>query len=377
MSLLLLFAGLALGVSFLCSILEAVLLSVTPSYVGALRAEEDPLGHRLGALKEDVERSLAAILSVNTIANTVGAVGVGAQAQTLWGDPAVAAASAVMTLLILFVAEIIPKTLGATYWRVLAPWMARILPLLIMISWPLVIAAKGLMDALSPSEAPPQMSREEMTAMTELGYHEGVVEQGESRLLRNVLRFGDLRVNDIMTPRTVLFSADESMTVREFFDEHPNPIFSRIPVYREQPDNMTGYVLKADLLLEMARDRFSTQLKEQVRKVLFVPEYQSVRELFEVLVTKQHHIALVVDEYGGIAGVVTMEDVVETLLGLEIVDESDVEQDMRALARKQWLRRAKRMGIAPEDFEPPPGLGAEDSVQRGREAQADEDEGRD
>lgn len=364
MSLLLLYAGIALGVSFLCSLLEAVLLSVTPSYVGALQVEGNPLGEKLGALKEDVDRSLAAILSVNTIANTVGAVGVGAQAQNIWGEPAVAVVSAVMTLAILFLSEIIPKTVGATYWRMLAPFMARVLPVLVLISYPLVLAARGLMNALSPAEAPPRLSREEMTAMTELGYHEGVVELGESRLLRNVLRFGDLRVNDIMTPRTVLFSADESMTVREFFDENPNPIFSRIPVYREQPDNMAGYVLKSDLLLEMARDRFSTQLKEHARKVVFVPEYQSVRELFEVLVTEQHHIALVVDEYGGIAGVVTMEDVVETLLGLEIVDESNVEQDMRALARKQWLRRAKRMGIAPEDFEPPARVEAEDSVPR-------------
>lgn len=364
MTLLLLFAALALGTSFLCSILESVLLSVTPSFIGALQAEENPAGDRLRRLKDDLDRSLAAILSINTIANTVGAVGVGAQAQLIWDDTAVAIASALLTLSILFAAEIIPKTLGATHWRRLAPVMARILPILIVISLPLVMIATRLMDALSPKEAPPQMSREEMTAMTELGYQEGIVERGESRLLRNVLRFGDLRVNDIMTPRTVVHAAEETMTVREYFDDNPNPVFSRIPIYHEQTDNMTGYVLKGDLLLDMARDRFSTQLKEHLRTVLFVPEYQSVRETFEILVAQQQHIAVVVDEYGGIAGVVTMEDVVETLLGLEIVDESDVEQDMRDLARKQWLRRAKRMGIAPEDFEPPTELGVEDSSSR-------------
>ncbi len=353
MTLLLLFAGLALGVSFMCSILESVLLSVTPSFIAARQADDDPIGDRLRDLKDDIDRSLAAILSVNTIANTAGAVGVGAQAQRLWGDAYVAVASGVLTLGILFLAEIIPKTVGATHWRFLAAGMARILPVLTIMVYPLVIAAEALMDALSPEEAPPQLSRAEMTAMTELGYEEGIVERGESHLLQNVLRFGDLRVRDIMTPRTVLHAADEAMTVREYFDAHPNPVFSRIPVFRDRTDNITGYVLKSDLLLEMARDRFSTELEEARREIHFVPEHQSVRELFELLLTKQQHIAMVVDEYGGIAGVATMEDVVETLLGLEIVDESDVEQDMRELARKQWLKRARRMGIAPEEFEAP------------------------
>lgn len=353
MTLLLIFAGLALGVSFLCSLLESVLLSVTPSFIGAKQAEGDPVGDRLFALKEDVDRSLAAILSVNTIANTVGAVGVGAQAQTVFGDGAVAVVSAILTLAILFASEIVPKTVGATHWRFLAPWMARVLPVLILVAYPLVVMARGLMRALSPDQAPPQLSREEMTAMTELGYEEGIVERGESHLLQNVLRFGDLMVNDIMTPRTVLHAFDETMTVEEYMKEDPDSVFSRIPVYRDDVDNITGYVLKNDVLLEVARDRFSSRLEELRRDVPFVPEHQSVRELFEFLVGQQQHIAMVVDEYGGIAGVVSMEDVVETLLGMEIVDESDQEQDMRELARKQWLKRAKRMGIAPEEFDNP------------------------
>lgn len=351
MTLLLIYAGIALGTSFLCSILEAVLLSVTPSYIAALQADDDPAGEKLFALKEDIDRSLASILSVNTIANTIGAVGVGAQAQIVWGETYVAVVSGVLTLAILYLAEIIPKTVGATHWRFLAPWMARILPVLRTIVYPLVVLAKGLMNALSPDEAPPQLSREEMSAMTELGYEEGIVERGESRLLKNILRFGDLQAKDIMTPRTVMIAADETMTVREFFDEYGTPVFSRIPVFRERTDDMSGYVLKSDLLLEMARDRFSTTLEEIRRETSFVPESQSVRELFELLVANQLHIALVVDEYGGIAGLVTMEDVVETLLGLEIVDESDVEQDMRKVARNKWLERARRMGIDPGELE--------------------------
>ena len=351
--LLLLYAGLALGASFLCSILESTLLSVTPSYIAALQAEDNPVGERLYRLKDNIDRSLAAILSVNTIANTIGAVGVGAQAQLIWGEAWVALVSGLLTLGILYCSEIIPKTLGATHWRFLAPWLSRILPVLYWMVFPLVVAAQALMRALSPEEAPPALSREEMTAMTELGYEEGVVERGESRLLQNVLRFGDLQVKDIMTPRTVMVAADETLTVQEFFDEYGTPIFSRIPVYHERMDEMKGYVLKSDLLLELARDRFSTTLEELRRETVFVPETQSVRELFEQLVTSQQHIALVVDEYGGIAGVVTMEDVVETLLGLEIVDESDIEDDMRQVARKQWIKRARRMGIDPEAVEPP------------------------
>ena len=349
--LLILYAVIALGTSFLCSILESVLLSVTPSYIAALQAEDDPVGDRLFRLKEDIDRSLAAILSVNTIANTIGAVGVGAQAQIIWGEAYVALISGLLTLGILFLSEIIPKTLGATHWRFLAPWMARILPVLRTIVYPLVILAQGLMRALTPDEPPPVLSREEMTAMTELGYEEGIVERGESRLLQNVLRYGDLQVKDVMTPRTVMVAAEETLTVQQFFDEYGTPLFSRIPVYRERTDNVTGYVLKSDLLLEMARDRFDTPLDELRRDTIFVPESQSVREAFELLVANQQHIAPVVDEYGGIAGVVTMEDVVETLLGLEIVDESDIEQDMRRLAREKWVERARRMGLDPEAIE--------------------------
>lgn len=369
MTLLILFAALALGTSFLCSILESVLLSVTPSFVAAKQAEDDPVGHRLRRLKDDIDRSLASILSVNTIANTVGAVGVGAQAQTIWGEAYVAVVSGLLTLGILYISEIIPKTLGATHWRLLAPWMARILPVLQILVYPLVFLAQGLMNALAPEEAPPQLSREEMTAMTELGFEEGVVARGESHLLQNILRFGGLRANDIMTPRTVIHAVEESSTVREFMRAHPDPVFSRIPVFRGQTDNMVGYVLKTDLLLEMAKDRFETEMSDLVREIIYVPEQQSVRELFEQLITEHQHIALVVDEYGGIAGVVTMEDVVETLLGLEIVDESDVEQDMRELARKQWRERARKMGIEPDEFELRDPEGPEDMLEGGESEQ--------
>lgn len=360
MTLLIIYALFALGTSFLCSLLESVLLSVTPSYVAALRNEGQPIGELLHRLKSDVDRPLAAILSVNTIAHTVGAVGVGAEATKIWGEGYVGVVSAVMTLAILFLTEIIPKTVGANYWRGLSGPVARILPILIFISYPLVVISQLLMKVLSSKEAQPQLSREEMSAMTEIGVREGVVDIGESILLQNVLRVGALRVRDIMTPRTVLLAVEQDTAIGEFFETHPNPVFSRIPIYREKADEIVGYVLKGDLLLDLARDHDARKLVEHRRDIKFVPEHLSVRELFELFVAEQHHIAVVVDEYGGIAGLVTMEDVVETLLGLEIVDESDVEQDMRDMARKQWLRRARRMGISTEQFESVTGQASDD-----------------
>lgn len=349
MTLLILYVLLAVGVSFLCSVLESVLLSVTPSYVAALQQQNKKIGDRLELLKRDIDRPLASILSLNTIANTAGAAGAGAQAQAVFGDPVIGVFSALLTLAILVFSEIIPKTLGASYWRGLAPWAARILPPLMWMMYPFVLLSKGLTRIISPSKRAQVVSREEFTALADLGTREGIFEEEESRILRNLLRFKSLRVKDIMTPRTVVLAAREDMTVKAFFDKRPNPRFSRIPIFAENRDDVTGYVLKHDLLLELANDRGGTALAELRRDILVVPELLSLRELFERLIETQEHLALVVDEYGGMAGIVTMEDLVETLLGLEIVDEVDLIQDMQVLARQQWYNRARRLGLVPED----------------------------
>jgi len=353
MVLLFLYVALALGVSFLCSIMEAVLLSVTPSYVAAFERDEDAtIGERLRELKEDIDRPLSAILSLNTIAHTVGAAGAGAQAAIVFGEAYTGVIAGVLTLLILILSEIIPKTLGAVYWRTLAPPIARILVPTIFLMWPLVKLSQGITYLLSRGEDEATFSREEFTAMAELGEEEGVFEEKESRILRNLFRFNSLRVKDVMTPRTVVFDLSEEKTIKNVVEEHDEFRFSRIPVYDEDRDDVTGYVLKDQMLLRAAQEDHNVPLSDIAREILVVRETLPLPDLLERLLDGLEHIALVVDEYGGMAGIVTMEDVVETLLGLEIVDEADSVEDMQALARQQWFKRAKDLGMVPDDLEP-------------------------
>ena len=349
MGLLVLYVALAIGVSFLCSMMEAVLLSVTPSYVAALERKGSAVGERIHEFKENVDRPLAAILSLNTIAHTVGAAGVGAQAAIVFGEAYTGIVAAILTLLILVLSEIIPKTLGAVYWRTLTPSVVRMLTATIIAMWPLVKLSQGITHLLSQEEEETAFSREEFTAMAELGEEEGVFEEKESRILRNLFRFNSLRVKDVMTPRTVIFDLPENTTIGEVVEEHDEFRFSRIPVYDDDPDDITGYVLKDEMLLRAAQEEFDVTLEEMARDILVVHETLPLPDLLERLLDRLEHIALVVDEYGGVAGVVTLEDVVETLLGLEIVDEADSVEDMQALARKQWFKRARELGMVSEE----------------------------
>ena len=352
MGLLLLYVALALGVSFLCSVMEAVVLSVTPSYVAALEREGSWVGERLHAMKEDIDRPLAAILSLNTIAHTVGAAGAGAQAAVVFGETYTGIIAGVLTLLILVFSEIIPKTLGAVYWRTLAPVVVRVLIPTMASMWPLVKLSQGITYLLSSDDDQTSFSREEFTAMAEIGEEEGVFEEKESRILRNLFRFNSLRVKDVMTPRTVVFDLSEEKTVGDVVSEYNEFRFSRIPVYAEDRDDITGYVLKDEMLLRAAQEEHDMPLKELARDILVVRETLPLPDLLERMLDRLEHIALVVDEYGGMAGIVSMEDVVETLLGLEIVDEADSVEDMQALARQQWFKRAKDLGMVPDDLEP-------------------------
>lgn len=329
--------------------MEAVLLSVTPSYVAALEREGSAVGERLHAMKENIDRPLSAILSLNTIAHTVGAAGAGAQAAVVFGEAYTGVIAAILTLLILVLSEIIPKTLGAVYWRTIAPTVVRILVPTILLMWPLVKLSQGLTYLLSQDEDEAAFSREEFTAMAELGEEEGVFEEKESRILRNLFRFNSLRVKDVMTPRTVVFDLPEGKTIGEVVEEHDEFRFSRIPVYDDTPDDVTGYVLKDEMLLRAAQEELEVPLEDIAREILVVRETLPLPDLLERLLDRLEHIALVVDEYGGVAGVVTMEDVVETLLGLEIVDEADSVEDMQALARQQWFKRARDLGVVSEE----------------------------
>jgi len=335
----------AISVTILCSILEATLLSVTPAHIAVLNERGERAGKHLREFKRDIDRPLAAILSLNTIAHTFGAAGVGAQAQQIFGSAYVTLSSALITLAILIFSEIIPKTLGATYWKQLSAFTGWGCLVLIWTMWPLVWLSNQVTRLLSHGKHAPSVSREEFHALAQLGSREGVFEQEESNIFLNLIRFGAIRVQDIMTPRVVVKKFQQETTLTEIMDMADDLVFSRYPVYGDSDEDIKGYVLKADMMLALARGQRQRSLTELTREVLFVPEFISLRLLFGQLLSEQEHFAVVVDEYGGFAGVVTMEDVLETLLGIEIVDESDTIEDLRKVARDKWAQRARKLGL--------------------------------
>lgn len=348
-TLLLLYVALAVGVSFLCSIMEAVLLSITPSYVAALEDRDAAAGARIRELKADIDRPLAAILTLNTFAHTLGAAGAGAQATVVFGSAWIGAFSVALTLVILVASEIVPKTLGAVYWRQLASPVARLLKPTIWILYPLVVVSQALTKLLARGDTGARVSRAELAALARLGVEEGVFEKQESRILQSLLRFNQLTARDVMTPRTVMVAFPRDTPLTEITDrELP---FSRIPLFERDRDrdHITGFVLKSDVLAALADDRHDATAGELERPILTVPDTLPLPRLFERLMERQEHIAIVVGEYGGTAGLATVEDVVETLLGMEIVDEADTEQDMQAAARAQWRERAARLGLLDGD----------------------------
>jgi CBS domain containing-hemolysin-like protein len=343
----------ALFFSFLCSILEAVLLSVTPGYASALKKKSPKSGLRLARLKRDVDRPLAAILSLNTIAHTVGAAGVGAQAASLFGDAWVGVVSGVLTLLILVFSEIIPKTLGALYWRQFAPLGSYLIEWLIWGLYPLVLLSQRITQMIAGRGYSPAINREEFQALADLGLEEGIVMETESRILKNLLRFGSLKAEDVMTPRSVLFTLQEDITVDKIMTDGIDLPFSRIPLSPREGEGIRHYVLKNDVLLAAARGYKEQELRQFARSILIAPETASLVRLFDRLLDRREHIALVVGEYGEISGIVTMEDILETVVGVEIVDETDETVDMQRLARQQWEKRAKAMGLVLPDKEDP------------------------
>lgn len=345
MGLLLFYLFLALGVSFLCSILEAVLLSITPSYVVLKEQDQPRVGAILKKLKENIDRPLSAILTLNTIAHTVGAAGVGAQALVVFGDAYVSIISAVLTLLILVLSEIIPKTLGATFWKELASFSARIINFLIVATYPFVKLSEFITATINSNKSEPTISREEFSAMADQGVQEGIFEEGESNVFKNLIAFSSLKVKDIMTPRIVVMKFPESLTIEEALAQKEKMRVSRFPVFKRNEEDITGFILKMDMYEQVASGNKSAKLETIKREVLIIPETATLKILLQSLLEKQEHIAVVVDEYGGLAGVVTMEDVIETLLGIEIVDEIDDIEDMQHLAREKWANRAKKLGI--------------------------------
>ena len=344
--LLLAYVLLALVLSFLCSVAEAVLLSITPSFIEGFRKTRPRRAALLKKLKEEnVDRSLAAILTLNTIAHTVGAIGAGAKATIVFGSAWFGLFSAVMTLLILFLSEIIPKTLGALYWPTLAAPTAIFIRWLIIVLYPLIIVSEALTKLLARGKTVHAFSRHEFIAMVGLGEKSGHLDEEESRIIRNLFRFKSLTAADVMTPRTVIVAVDKETTVTEALEDKRTAVFSRLPVYGDGLDDILGFVLKDDMLMEKSLDKHQTKAGELRRDIDKVSKTTSLSSLLGLFLEQRRHMALVVGEYGGTAGLVTLEDVVETLLGMEIVDEVDQIEDMQALARQQWTKRAKAQGI--------------------------------
>ncbi len=361
--LLILFFILSITFSFLCSIWEAVFLSITPSYVELQQKEGTRVGLLLKKFKENVDLPLSAILTLNTIAHTVGAMGVGMQAEKLFDADKLtwlgitlpfspeALIGALMTLAILILSEIIPKTLGANYWKRLTPFTVNSLNILIYALYPLVWLSQIITKKLKKDKDRSVLSRAEFTAMAEIGEKEGIFKQEESKIIRNLLRFNTIKAEDIMTPRTVVKAASQDKSIEDFYTHNKNLRFSRIPIYQESKDQITGFVLKDEILSNIISGEGERPLSSIAREIMIVNEQMVLPDLFNKLMEKREHIALVVDEFGGMSGIVTMEDVIETLLGMEIVDELDNIEDMQALARKNWEKRARNLGLIGLDEE--------------------------
>ena len=332
----------AIALSALCSMLEATLLSTPLSYVTGLEEQGVKGAQRLKRLKQNPDRRISAILCLNTIANTVGASIVGSLVYEVYGDALVGIFSTIFTFAILIFSEIIPKTIGANYWRSLAIPASAIINMMIFISFPLVWILEKFQRIISSKSNQVSVSREDISAMVSVATEEDVIETEEKKMIQNLLKLDEITAHEIMTPSTVVEMAEGQMTIKEFYDSELT--HSRILVYDEDNDEyVIGYVLRQTVLEEMAEDKFSTTIREISRPILTFPENEPVGNIWEKFLEKKEHISVIIDEYGTFRGIVTMEDVIETMLGQEIVDETDEVVDMQEYAKEQWEKAQKDM----------------------------------
>lgn len=348
MGLLLVFLFVALLTSFLCSIIEAVLLSVPMSFLKSKSDQQDKAAESMISLKEDIDKPLSAILSLNTVAHTVGAAGVGAQATIVFGEAYFGIVSAVLTILILVLTEIIPKTLGANYAKELVGSTATIIKIMIFITYPLVFMSSFITKILSRNKEELTTSREEISALASIGTQEGIFADKENKIIQNLIRLKSIRIKEIMTPRIVVVTANEEMTLQEFLKNKDFLHFSRIPVFQDNRDNITGYVFRELVFEKLAEDQFELQLKDIKREIVSFPKNVTLFEAWEELLMNKEHISLIVDEYGGMDGIATLEDIIETLLGFEIMDEKDQVDDMQQYALKRWQEKQRKYQILKE-----------------------------
>ncbi|MGZ3774736.1 MAG: CNNM domain-containing protein [Pseudobdellovibrionaceae bacterium] len=332
-----------IGVSFLCSLLEAVLLTSTSAYIGVLVKENQRSAKLLEHLKENIDRPISAILTLNTVSHTLGSAAIAYQVQVQFGQESVTAFSFVLTFLILIVSEIIPKSVGASHWKSLIPFAAYAIQLMILVLYPLVIMSEYLGKLFSKSSEDPEVTREELLMTAEIGAEEGTIKGKESNIIKNLLMLDKIYVSDIMTPRSVFFALDKDLTVEEVFNKYKPIRFSRIPVYADSLDNIIGMTYRYKIHEALSNDQHDKKIGDMVSPISSISERMTVSQVLDFFIKEKEHIALAVDEYGVVAGLVSLEDAVETLLGVEIVDETDSVEDMRKFALEQWQLRKQKL----------------------------------
>lgn len=326
----------AMSISFLCSVLEATLMSTPISYITMREDEGYKAATKFKKFKQESSRPIAAILSLNTIANTIGAAGVGAQATAVFGSKWFGLVSVITTILILVFSEIIPKTIGTTRWKSLMGFATRVISVLIVIMYPLVILVEGLTKLVTPKDQESAVSREEVSAMANVAEEEGDLEEDENAIIQNLINMDEIDAAHAMTPRVVCATAPESMTMRAFYKDKKYLHHSRIPVYEKDDEYITGYILRMDALQLLAEDKFDKTLGSIKREIASFRENTPLDQIWDEMLSKDEQIAIIIDEYGSFQGILTLEDVIETLLGSEIVDEKDTVRDMQQFAKDRW-----------------------------------------
>jgi len=325
--------------------MESVLLSTPQSFLIVKQDKGHNWAKSFIELKINIDKPLSAILSLNTVAHTIGAAGVGAQAVKVFGETSFGIVSAILTFLILVISEIIPKTIGARYWRSLSKVSFYTIKTMIILTYPLVIMTAYITRIISNNRDEQTTSREEIAALASIGTDEGLFSDKENKIIQNILKLKNIKVTEIMTPRVVVAVADENLPLQDFLKNKEYLNFSRIPVFSGNDENITGYVFRQQVFEKLAEDKHDLKLKKIKREILAFPHNMVLFSLWEKLLERKEHIALIVDEYGGLDGIVTMEDVIETLLGLEIVDEKDTIIDMQKYARERWKTRQAKYNL--------------------------------
>ena len=316
-------------------------MSTPMSFISMKENEGNKTATLMKRYKNNVDRPVGAILSLNTIAHTIGSAGVGAESIKIFGEEYFGLISAILTLLILVLSEIIPKTIGASYWRSLAMTSTKIIRVLIFITYPLVLLSEVITKIFTPKNHQVSVSREEVSAMVDVGTTEGIFRESESKIIKSCIHLAGVKAREIMTPSIVVETANTNLTIKEFYDQQTWN-FSRIPVYDTNKDYIVGYVLKDMVLKALSDDKLDTKLSDMVRSILSFNEDDSVYQIWEKMLEKREHISIIVDEYGCLRGVVSMEDIIETMTGVEIVDEDDVAVDMQAFAKEKSRRMMQK-----------------------------------